>query len=396
MATKRNQPIRAWESGDTVQGFALVSRKEVRQDRNGRNYVDMELTDSTGSMSAKVWADSSAMNSEFEAHDFVAFRGHVKLYREQLQISIDDCRRAHDGDRQHGFDESQLVPSTKEDVGDLWRRLGQVMEQVERPVLQQVVAHAMETWGERLKEHPAAKTMHHAYRGGLLEHVTSMAELALRVCGHYPQLDRDLVLLGVLFHDLGKIRELGAMPANDYTLEGRLVGHVVIGRDLLRESCAAVGNVEPDLQLHLEHLVLSHQGRKEYSSPVEPMTPEALVLHFVDDLDSKINQLEITRENGAGVHWHRGLGRYVWLAEGNEVWEGARAAPLDGYVDVPADSAAPPARHPTAVERSDEEHLGKDGPDDGPPREEAKAGKVEDGPVKDPGAPDPAVPSLFD
>jgi 3'-5' exoribonuclease len=218
-----------------------------------------------------------------------------------------------------------------------------------------------------------------------------MAELALRVCGHYPQLDRDLVLVGVLFHDLGKIRELGAMPANDYTLEGRLVGHVVIGRDLLRESCAAVGGVEPDLQLHLEHLVLSHQGRKEYSSPVEPMTPEALVLHFIDDLDSKVNQLEITRESGAGVHWHRGLGRYVWLAEGNEVWEGARAAPLDGYVDVPVDSVAPPARHPAAVERSDEEHLGKGGQGEGPPREKAPAGEA-----KDPGAPDLGAPSLFD
>jgi len=326
MGIKRNQPIRAWEAGDTVQGFALVSRREERQDRNGRTYLDMELTDATGSMAAKVWADSAALSSDFDAHDFVAFRGSVKLYREQLQISIDDCRRAHDGDRQHGFDEAQLVPSTKEDVGDLWKRLGTAMEQVERPELRQVADHALATWGERLKEHPAAKTMHHAYRGGLLEHVTSMAELALRVCGHYPQLDRDLVLLGVLFHDLGKIRELGAMPANDYTLEGRLVGHVVIGRDLLRESCAAVGGVPPDLRLHLEHLVLSHQGRKEYSSPVEPMTPEALVLHFIDDLDSKINQLEITRDSGAGVHWHRGLGRYVWLAEGNEVWEGARAA----------------------------------------------------------------------
>jgi 3'-5' exoribonuclease len=123
------------------------------------------------------------------------------------------------------------------------------------------------------------------------------------------------MLLGVLFHDLGKLRELGAMPANDYTLEGRLVGHVVIGRDLLIERCAAIEGFPDDLRLLLEHMILSHQGKKEFASPVEPMTPEALALHFVDDLDSKINQLRASREAAtpSGMQFHRGLGRYVYL-----------------------------------------------------------------------------------
>jgi 3'-5' exoribonuclease len=143
--------------------------------------------------------------------------------------------------------------------------------------------------------------------------VVSMAELASLVCRHYADLDRDLVLVGVLFHDLGKLRELGAMPVNDYTLEGRLVGHVVIGRDLLIERCAAIEGFPQDLRLLLEHLVLSHQGRKEFASPVEPMTPEALALHFIDDLDSKINQLRSSREAATGMQYHRGLGRFVYL-----------------------------------------------------------------------------------
>jgi 3'-5' exoribonuclease len=143
--------------------------------------------------------------------------------------------------------------------------------------------------------------------------VVSMAELAWKVCAHYQDLDRDLVLVGVLFHDLGKLRELGAMPVNDYTLEGRLIGHIIIGRDLLREQCAAIPGFPADLQLLLEHLVLSHQGKKEFSSPVEPMTPEALVLHFVDDLDSKLNQLRASREASPGISFHRGLGRFVYL-----------------------------------------------------------------------------------
>jgi 3'-5' exoribonuclease len=321
MGVRKNEPIAAWEAGDVVQGFALVSKKELRQDRNARAYLDMEVADASGSMIAKVWADSAALEADFEQHDFVALRGMVKLYRDQLQLSIDDCRKATDADRRFGFDETKLVPSTREDVDDLCRRLELAMSRVRRPELRRLATHALAVHGARLREHPAAKSMHHAYRGGLLEHTVSMAELALRVTEHYRDLDRDVILLGVLFHDLGKVRELGAMPANDYTLEGRLVGHVVIGRDLLRECCLALGDVPDDLQLHLEHLVLSHQGKREFAAPVEPMTPEALVLHFIDDLDSKLNQLDRARREGPSVQWSRGLNRYVWFAESREVVE---------------------------------------------------------------------------
>jgi 3'-5' exoribonuclease len=310
----RNAPIRTWEAGDSVQGFALLTRKELRQDRNGKSFMDLELADASGSMVAKIWSDSPALNGRFEAHQFVAFRGSVKNYRDQLQLTIDDCREAADGDRHYGFDESKLIPSTREDIDDLWMRLQRLCEEeIERPVMRRLAAETLAVHGKALREHPAAKSMHHAYRGGLLEHVVSMGELALLVCRHYADLDRDLVLLGVLFHDLGKLRELGAMPANDYTIEGRLVGHVVIGRDLLLERCAAIEGFPDDLRLLLEHLVLSHQGKKEFASPVEPMTPEALALHFIDDLDSKINQLRASREAATGMQYHRGLGRFVYL-----------------------------------------------------------------------------------
>jgi 3'-5' exoribonuclease len=310
----RNAPIRTWEAGDTVQGFALLTKKELRQDRNGKSFLDMELADASGSMVAKVWADSPALSARFEPHQFVAFRGSVKNYRDQLQLSIDDCREATDGDRSYGFEESKLIPSTREDIDDLWRRLERLLtERVERPVLRRLAVETLAVHGKALREHPAAKSMHHAYRGGLLEHVVSMAELGDRLCDHYRDLDRDLVLVGVLFHDLGKLRELGAMPVNDYTVEGRLVGHVIIGRDLLLERCAAIEGFPADLRLLLEHMILSHQGKKEFSSPVEPMTLEALALHFIDDLDSKINQLRASREATPGMQFSRGLGRFVYL-----------------------------------------------------------------------------------
>ncbi len=142
-----------------------------------------------------------------------------------------------------------------------------------------------------------------------------MIELATHVCEHYRELDRDLMLVGVLFHDLGKLRELGALPSSEYTREGRLIGHIVIGRDMLRERCAAIPDFPADLQLLLEHLVLSHQGSREYGSPVEPMTAEALALHFVDDLDSKLEQLRRAREGAHGFQFLRPLGRQVFLGE---------------------------------------------------------------------------------
>jgi 3'-5' exoribonuclease len=314
--SRRNEPISSWEDGDQVQGFALVQQREFRQDRNGKQYLHIELADQTGSIIAKAWSDSAAVAGGFEAPGFVAYRGWVRRYREQLQLNLDECRQATDEDRRYGFDESRLIPSTSEDIDDLWRRLAATIDAIGRPVLRRLGGETLLAHGAALREHPAAKAMHHAYRGGLLEHTVSMIELADAVCRHYADLDRDLVLLGVLFHDLGKLEELGAMPANEYTLSGRLVGHVVLGRDLLLARCAAIPDFPADLRLLLEHLVLSHQGEREYGAAVEPMTPEALVLHFIDDLDSKMNQFRRARRGvgpAGGMSYQRGLSRYVYL-----------------------------------------------------------------------------------
>jgi 3'-5' exoribonuclease len=352
MPVLRNKPIRSWVSGDIVQGFALLTKKEKREDRNGKSYLDLEIADASGSMVAKIWADSPAMQGAFDTHRFVAFRGAVKSYRDQLQLSIDDCREATEDDRRYGFDESLLIPSTREDINDLWRRLTRLLEdEVDRPILRRLARETLDLYGDELREHPAAKSMHHAYRGGLLEHVVSMAELAIRICEHYRDVDRDLVILGVLFHDLGKLRELGAMPANDYTLEGRLIGHVVIGRDLLRDRCRAIEGFPEDIQMLLEHLVLSHQGKKEFASPVEPMTPEALVLHFVDDLDSKLNQLRASRDAMPGIQYHRGLGRYVYLPP---VVEREVRHEIDPHAEEAFEGEAPPCAEPEPAAAAEE------------------------------------------
>ena len=313
MTRRDNEPIRTLEDGDSVSGFAYLAKMERRQDKNGRDFLDLVLKDASGSITGKVWSDSPALNGNFELHDFVAFRGTVQSYREQLQLNVRECRRAVETDRQHGFDESALIPSTRLSIEELERRLIEILEEeIEHPILLRLARETMDSYGEQLREHPAAKMIHHAFRGGLLEHVASMAELALQVSGHYPELNRDLLLLGVLYHDLGKTQELGAMPNNDYTLEGRLVGHVVIGRDLLRDRCRAIPDFPTDLQLHLEHLILSHQGRLEFGSPVQPMTPEAIALHFIDDLDSKLAQLREAGEKEPPLQYLTGFSRYLY------------------------------------------------------------------------------------
>jgi 3'-5' exoribonuclease len=313
---RRNLPIGHWTDGDQVQGYAFLAVKELRQDRSGNRYLHLELCDASGRIQGKAWSDSPALGSDFEAADYVAFDGLVQSYRNQLQLNVRRCRRVRAEDREYGFDEARLVPTTKEDLDDLWRRLLALLQrEIHRPELDRLVRHTLAEHGEALRVHPAAKTIHHAYRGGLLEHVVSMLELAVAVCDHYRDLDREIVLVAILYHDLGKILELGAMPANDYTPAGRMVGHVVLGRDLLREACAAVGIVPAEQRLHLEHLILSHQGRKEWGSPVEPMTREALVVHYVDDLDSKLAQLRQAQEQGGGFRFLPPLGRFVYLGE---------------------------------------------------------------------------------
>lgn len=311
---RRNEPIDRWDEGDFVHGFVLLRRKESRVDRNGRQYFDLDIADRSGGMAAKVWPDSDALKGDYAESDFVLVKGTVQRHRNALQLVVDHCRAARDADRGEGFDPAILVPTSPEDLGDLWRRLEAIYPAaITRPSLRRLAEIALERWGDRLREHPAAKSVHHAYRGGLLEHTVAMAELTQGVCGAYRDIDRDLVLLGVLFHDIGKLYEIGAMPANDYTLEGQLLGHVVIGRDMLLSACGEVEGFPEDLRLHLEHLVLSHQGLREYGSPVVPMTPEAIVLHSLDDLDSKLAQLRAARRDGGKLVYLRPMARTVYL-----------------------------------------------------------------------------------
>jgi len=336
MSAKRggSRPIADWQAGDAVEGFALLRRREDRRDKGGRPYLDLELADASGAIPAKAWSDSPALQQKFAAGEFVKFRGQVQAYRDQLQLKVDQCRTAGEADRADGFDEAALIPSTRENVDELWARLEKILDEgLARPEAVALAHAALARHGEALRVHPAAKAIHHAFRGGLLEHTVSMLGLAAKMAEHYPELDRDLLLLGVLFHDLGKTLELGEMPGSEYTPAGRLVGHIVLGRDLVRELAAGIEGFPDELLLQLEHLVLAHQGRQEFGSPVVPATAEAFALHSIDDLDSKLALLRQLGESQRGFQWVRSLERYVWLGDdagGGDAAEGSGAAPGAG------------------------------------------------------------------
>ena len=314
-----NEPIRGLDEGDSITGFGLVTKKALRQDKNGRDYLDMEIADASGSITSKAWSDSPALTAKFDVHDFVAYRGTVHRFRDQLQLNVRECRRVTEADREQGFEEALMIPSTRYDIDELDKRLRQIYaEEIDRPILRQLAEKALESYrrraprasssedhSSRLSGRPAGT---HGLHGGV-----GPANLR-SLLGARP----GSVLIGVLFHDLGKLQEIGAMPVNDYTTVGRLVGHVIIGRDLVRDCCATLEDFPTDLQTHLEHLVLSHQGRLEYGAPVQPMTAEALTLHFIDDLDSKLAQLRRGRELGESLQFFQGFGRYLFADFGSD------------------------------------------------------------------------------
>ncbi len=305
-------PIANWKAGETFQGFLFLRRREARTDRSGKTYLELELSDASGSILARAWSDSAALKSHFAAPGFVKVRGTVVSYRGELQLKVDHCRAVRPEDREEGFDEGILIPTSAVSPEELLAKIRALLErELSRAELRTLVAIALEVHGPRLATHPAAKSIHHAYRGGLAEHTLSMLELAVAVANHYRELDRELLLVGVLFHDLGKILELEPAPAQDYTAVGRLVGHLVLGRDILRAAAGSVADFPAELLLKLEHLVLSHQGQLEFGSPVVPMIPEAVALHAIDDLDSKLAQLRAAAK-GAGFVWVRGLDRWIW------------------------------------------------------------------------------------
>jgi 3'-5' exoribonuclease len=272
------------QADQAITTFFLVCEKEIRATREGKPYLRLELGDRTGTIEARMWEGFEA--DAFARDDFVKVQARVENYRNKLQLAVDKIRRAEDRE----VDPADYFPHTAEDVEQLYAKLLEYVATVANPWLRRLLEDAVRDPEivPRLKRAPAAKMMHHAYLGGLLEHVVSLCGLCRVVAAYYPETDADLLLTGAVLHDLGKLEELSYERSLGYTDEGQLLGHILIEYEQITKKMDAIEGFPGDLKTLVQHMLISHHGQYAFGSPKLPMFREALMLHYLDDLDSKM------------------------------------------------------------------------------------------------------------
>lgn len=290
--------LATFDEGRTFDGFFIVLAKQQRTTKSNKPYLSLILGDKTGQLEGRIWEPGDPrIAKDFDKGDVVKARGSASRFDDRLQMKVDQLRLAQTSE----FDRTDLLPSTTYDVAVLWAKLQSTIESLTNPNLKLLINTVFEdpAIAGAFREAPAARQLHHAWLGGLLEHVVSLLGLADRVAAHYPMLDRDLLLTGVILHDIGKIHELSWQIGFDYTIEGTLLGHIQMGIDMVEKAIASLPNFPSRLRTLVLHMILSHHGKLEFGSPKLPMIPEALVLNFVDDLDAKMQAVASEFEKSA-------------------------------------------------------------------------------------------------
>lgn len=307
----------ALTADDAGWGFFLCTFKELRAGRSGSEFLILGLQDATGSATAKVFSDVDRFSKDVEPGDFIRAEGRGSVYNGQVQLVLSTLRRVNpDQDRLQGFKEDECILSAPRPIDEMWADLQQHLQAVKDPNLRVLLTRIVTDNEAQLRVWPAAQQIHHAYRSGFLEHVTKMAEVGRLVARAYGA-NEDLVLAGVVLHDIGKLQELAYDGgAGSYTRDGNLVGHIALGLMMVREAANGISGFPHELRSQVEHLVASHHGTREYGSPTEPKTLEAFILAAVDDLDAKIHQVRrAVKEDGGQdefTAWHKRLGRVLY------------------------------------------------------------------------------------
>jgi len=278
--------------------FVVIS-KQVKPKKTGEPYLALILGDRTGQLDAKMWDNVEDAIDAFEQDDFLKVKGLLNKYKNRFQITIHKLRRLSEAE----IDFSDYLPKTTKDIGELWQTLATFVASFRDPHLKSLVEAFMADpeIAEAYRNAPAAKTLHHAYIGGLLDHVVSLFRSCDLLCRNYPQINRDLLLTGAFLHDIGKIYELTYNRSFSYTTRGQLLGHMIIELEMLQAKLALVPDFPAELKTLLEHLIISHHGEYEFGSPKLPMFPEALLLHYMDDLDSKMEAMRAHFEREADM-----------------------------------------------------------------------------------------------
>ncbi len=281
-----------------VSGVFLVQQKDVRQKKTGEPYLALMLGDRTGDLDAKMWDNAAKVIDTFSRDDFVSVKGWLQVHHNRPQLTIFELSRNEEA----GLDHRDFFPVSARDPKEMWTELRGIVEGMGNPHLRALLAAMMDDpeIAQGLRAAPAAKTIHHARLGGLLEHVLSICALARVTAAHYG-VDGDLVIAGVVLHDIGKLRELFYDRSFGYSDEGQLLGHIAIGLRMVGDKIRDLPDFPPRLRTLVEHMILSHHGALEFGSPKAPLFPEALLLHQLDNLDSKMESMRVSLDRDRQV-----------------------------------------------------------------------------------------------
>ena len=288
--------INELKDGDNVSGIYLCRQKNCALTKNGREYENVTLCDKTGSLSCKIWDPNSMGISDFEPNDYIEIHGRVSTFNGALQMSIDRARVAHEG----SYDPADYLPVSKRAEDAMYKELCGYIRSVQAPYFRLLLEDIFvndKDFIEVFKKSSAGKSIHHAFIGGLMEHTLSVTAMCDFYCTRYSTLNRDLLITAALCHDIGKTRELSAFPANDYTDSGQLIGHIVMGCEMVSEKIAKINGFPKVKASELKHCILAHHGEYEFGSPKKPALIEAVALNFADNTDAKLEAMAQVFEN---------------------------------------------------------------------------------------------------
>jgi 3'-5' exoribonuclease len=297
------QTIAALKEGDWVEEIYLVTSKQVSTAKNGVTYLSLKLADKTGEIDGRLWDNADEVSGKFEREDFVRIKGMASVYQGSMQIKMKTLEKVDDS----RVDVANFLEASPRNVDEMVKELRTVAAALSNVYLRQLMNAFLDdpSFMTSFKRAPAAKTLHHNYIGGLLEHVVELVVLSRDVARHFPSVDLDLLTVGAFLHDIGKVKELAVRKSIEYTTEGRLIGHISLGYEMIVEKVNAIPSFPQELALLLKHIMLSHHGEYEFGSPKRPKIQEAIIINYLDDLAAKINNFQATikKENVAEGSW---------------------------------------------------------------------------------------------
>ena len=288
--------IKDLKEGDRVFDIYLCKHKQAAVTKNGKPYESVILQDKTGTIDAKIWEPNNPGIEDYDALDYIEVHGDVNNFQGALQVSVKRIRKCREGE----YNPADYLPVSSKDIDGMYQELLQLIQSMQNSWLKQLLEAFFvkdEAFAKAFRNSSAAKMVHHGFVGGLLEHTLSVTKLCDYYCSAYPVLKRDLLLTAAMCHDIGKTREISSFPENDYTDEGQLLGHIVIGSQMVAEQAAKIQGFPHELLTQLQHCILAHHGKYEFGSPKIPALIEALALNYADDTDAKIETFKEILEN---------------------------------------------------------------------------------------------------